>query len=80
MRMSELTNVMCVMFCSWNEWVTLPIRFSDLPKTAQLCITIYDCGGPSKIIPVGGTTITFFGKNGVLRQVSFEFIRKICDY
>lgn len=56
---------------SWNEWVTLPVMFSDLPRNAQLALTIYDTVGPSKIQPVGGTTISLFGKHGVFRQVCF---------
>lgn len=46
--------------------------FSDLPRNAQLALTIYDTVGPSKIQPVGGTTISLFGKHGVFRQVSFS--------
>lgn len=57
---------------SWNEWVTLPLRFSDLPINSNLCLTVFDCGGPSKQIPIGGTTIRFFGKNGVFRQVNLS--------
>ncbi|KAK2583427.1 hypothetical protein KPH14_009407 [Odynerus spinipes] len=53
---------------NWNQWVTLPISFSDLPRDAQLCITLYDCAGPGRQIPVGGTTISLFGKHGVFRQ------------
>jgi Phosphoinositide 3-kinase C2. len=45
--------------------------FSDLPRNAQLALTIYDAVGPSKIQPVGGTTISLFGKHGVFRQVCF---------
>jgi hypothetical protein len=60
--------------CSWNEWVTLPVMFSDLPRNAQLALTIYDAVGPSKIQPVGGTTISLFGKHGVFRQVLYCFI------
>lgn len=56
---------------SWNEWVTLPVMFSDLPRNAQLALTIYDTVGPSKIQPVGGTTISLYGKHGVFRQVCF---------
>lgn len=57
---------------SWNEWVTLPVMFSDLPRNAQLALTIYDTVGPAKIQPVGGTTISLFGKHGVFRQVCFS--------
>lgn len=53
---------------NWNQWITLPISYADLPRTAQLCITLYDCAGPGRQIPVGGTTIPLFGKHGVFRQ------------
>ncbi|XP_017786866.1 PREDICTED: phosphatidylinositol 3-kinase catalytic subunit type 3 isoform X2 [Nicrophorus vespilloides] len=53
---------------NWNEWITLAIQFKNLPRTAQLAMTIYDCGGVNKKIPVGGTTITLFSKYGVFRQ------------
>ncbi|EEB15521.1 Phosphatidylinositol 3-kinase catalytic subunit type, putative [Pediculus humanus corporis] len=52
---------------NWNEWVTLPVLFSDLPRNAQLALTIYDCIGCSQTQPVGGTTISLFGKHGVFR-------------
>lgn len=55
---------------SWNEWVTLPVTFRDLPRSALLAITIYDCAGPREKVPLGGTTISLFGKHGVFRQVS----------
>lgn len=57
---------------SWNEWVTLPVHFSDLPRTAVLALTILDCAGPGKTTVVGGTTISFFGRNGVFRQGLFD--------
>ncbi|XP_049792140.1 phosphatidylinositol 3-kinase catalytic subunit type 3 isoform X1 [Schistocerca nitens] len=53
---------------NWNEWLTLPVMFSDLPRNALLALTIYDCVGPGKMQPVGGTTISLFGKHGVFRQ------------
>ncbi|XP_066993314.2 phosphatidylinositol 3-kinase catalytic subunit type 3 isoform X2 [Anabrus simplex] len=53
---------------NWNEWVTLPVMFCDLPRNAQLALTVYDCVGPSKMQPIGGTTISLFGKHGVFRQ------------
>ncbi|EEZ98191.1 phosphatidylinositol 3-kinase catalytic subunit type 3 [Tribolium castaneum] len=53
---------------SWNEWLTLPVQFNDLPRTAQLALTIYDCVGPNKLWPVGGTTISLFSKHGLFRQ------------
>lgn len=53
---------------SWNEWVVLPIQFSDLPRNALLTLTVYDCAGPTNITAVGGTSISLFGKHGVFRQ------------
>ncbi|PZC75035.1 hypothetical protein B5X24_HaOG206806 [Helicoverpa armigera] len=57
---------------NWNEWVTLPVYFSDLPRNATLAMTIYDCAGPGKLMVVGGTTISLFGKHGMLRQGMFD--------
>ncbi|XP_070542785.1 phosphatidylinositol 3-kinase catalytic subunit type 3-like [Ptychodera flava] len=53
---------------NWNEWLTLPVRFCDLPRNAQVALTIWDLYGPRKAIPVGGTTISLFGKHGTFRQ------------
>lgn len=57
-----------MIFFSWNQWVYLPISYTDLPRDAQLCVTLYDCAGPGRQLPVGGTTISLFGKHGVYRQ------------
>ncbi|KPJ11468.1 Phosphatidylinositol 3-kinase catalytic subunit type 3 [Papilio machaon] len=57
---------------NWNEWITLPVFFSDLPRNAILALTIYDCAGPGKVMIVGGTTISLFGKHGMLRQGMFD--------
>lgn len=56
-------------FFSWNEWLTLPVQFNDLPRTAQLALTIYDCFGSDKLGAVGGTTVSLFSKHGLFRQV-----------
>ena len=68
---------MCFFFCncnyshllffvcfSWNEWLKLPIKYPDLPRNAQVCFTIWDVYGPRKAVPVGGTTVSLFGKHG----------------
>ena len=59
----------------WNEWIKLPLKYSDLPRSAQLCLTVFDCGGSKNKggksnlrTAIGGTTISLFGKKGVLRQ------------
>lgn len=57
---------------NWNEWITLPLQYSDLPRTANLALTILDCAGPGKTAIVGGTTISLFGKDGTFRQGMFD--------
>ena len=27
--------------CSWNEWLTLPVKYSDLPRTAK--VSVFTC-------------------------------------
>jgi phosphatidylinositol 3-kinase len=53
---------------NWNEWITLPIPYKDIPRNAVLALTIYDILGPRKTAAVGGTTIPIFGKHGCLRR------------
>ncbi|GBB95197.1 hypothetical protein RclHR1_24970001 [Rhizophagus clarus] len=52
----------------WNEWLTIPIKFCDLPVTTQLAITVWDIYGPRKAVPLGGTTFRLFGKHNKLRK------------
>ncbi|KAH1012528.1 hypothetical protein HUJ05_011673 [Dendroctonus ponderosae] len=53
---------------NWNEWLHIPLEFCDLPRTAQLALSVFDCGGPDKLIPVGGTTVSLFSKHGMFRE------------
>ncbi|KAI9268862.1 kinase-like domain-containing protein [Phascolomyces articulosus] len=53
---------------SWNEWLTLPLKYCDLPSSAQCAITVWDIVGPRKPVPVGGTTLELFGKHFTLRR------------
>ncbi|KAK3601062.1 hypothetical protein CHS0354_029288 [Potamilus streckersoni] len=53
---------------NWNEWLTLPVKYSDLPRNAVLGLTIWDIYGTNKALPVGSTTITLFGKHSTFRQ------------
>uniref|UniRef100_A0A8C5UCA4 Phosphatidylinositol 3-kinase catalytic subunit type 3 n=1 Tax=Malurus cyaneus samueli TaxID=2593467 RepID=A0A8C5UCA4_9PASS len=53
---------------NWNEWLKLPVKYPDLPRNAQVALTIWDVYGPGKAIPVGGTTVSLFGKYGMFRQ------------
>uniref|UniRef100_A0A6Q2YE49 Phosphatidylinositol 3-kinase catalytic subunit type 3 n=1 Tax=Esox lucius TaxID=8010 RepID=A0A6Q2YE49_ESOLU len=53
---------------NWNEWLRLPVKYPDLPQSAQVALTVWDVYGPGRAIPVGGTTVTLFGKYGMFRQ------------
>ena len=57
-------NILQTICFSWNEWLKLPIKYPDIPRHAQVCFTIWDVYGPRKAIPVGGTTVSLFGKYG----------------
>ncbi|KAH9930146.1 atypical/PIKK/PI3K protein kinase [Fomitopsis serialis] len=48
---------------TWNEWITFPIRYCDLPMSSQVTFTVWDISGPRSAIPVGGSTFRLFGKN-----------------
>lgn len=47
---------------SWNEWITLPIRYCDLPLSSQITFTVWDIAGPRAAVPVGGTAFRLFSK------------------
>ncbi|XP_005106443.1 phosphatidylinositol 3-kinase catalytic subunit type 3 [Aplysia californica] len=53
---------------NWNEWLSLPIKFSDLPRDALLAFTVWDYYGTEGMIPIGATTVPVFGKRGTLRK------------
>ncbi|EJU04865.1 atypical/PIKK/PI3K protein kinase [Dacryopinax primogenitus] len=52
----------------WNEWITLPYRYCDLPLNSQLSVTVWDIEGPDRPVPVGGSTFRMFGKKLTLRR------------
>lgn len=58
--------------CSWNEWLTFPVKFSDLPRDALIGFTIWDAFGPNEVRPVGGTAISIFGKYGSVRRGIYD--------
>ncbi|KAI8618326.1 kinase-like domain-containing protein [Chytriomyces sp. MP71] len=52
----------------WNEWITFPLKYRDLPLSTQLAFTIWDVYGPRKTVAIGGTTFSLFGKHSALRK------------
>ncbi len=72
----------------WNEWLTLPIKYSTLPINSYLAITVWDlspAGGKQAqghAVPFGGTTISLFDKDNQLqkgRQKCFVHRQKQAD-
>ncbi|RKF72252.1 Phosphatidylinositol 3-kinase, root isoform [Golovinomyces cichoracearum] len=58
----------------WNEWLKLPIKYSTLPLSTQLAITVWDLspnGGEracGHAIPFGGTTLPMFDSENQLQK------------
>ncbi|KAG8929907.1 Phosphatidylinositol (PI) 3-kinase [Tulasnella sp. 418] len=53
---------------TWNEWITFPIKYCDLPLNSQITFTVWDIENPRTAVPVGGTTFRLFGKKWTLRR------------
>ncbi|KDQ06726.1 hypothetical protein BOTBODRAFT_167791 [Botryobasidium botryosum FD-172 SS1] len=53
---------------TWNEWITFPIKYCDLPLNSQITFTVWDIAGPRSAVPVGGSTFKMFGKKWTLRR------------
>lgn len=60
--------------CRWNEWLTLPVNYSNLPLSSQLAITLWDLsptggeGAHGHAIPFGGTTLPLFDNENQLQK------------
>ncbi|KAH0833172.1 kinase-like domain-containing protein [Lanmaoa asiatica] len=67
-RSHVLTYPLIFTGTSWNEWVSLPIRYCDLPLSSQITFTVWDIESPRLAVPVGGTTFRLFGKKWTLRR------------
>lgn len=58
----------------WNEWLQLPVTYSNLPASAQLAITIWDLSPAEDkdsnlhAVPFGGTTIALFDNDNTLQK------------
>ncbi|KAF0683692.1 Aste57867_24254 [Aphanomyces stellatus] len=48
----------------WNEWLTLPMKFKDLPRNAVIALTLWGVGQA----PIGGTTMPIFAKDGRMKD------------
>lgn len=58
----------------WNEWLTLPIKYCDVPLNARLAITLWDLsptGGKDAqghAVPFGGTTLPLFDRDNQVHK------------
>jgi hypothetical protein len=55
----------------WSEWLSVPVRYCDLPLSSQLAITLWDLAGPGKLVPFGGTTVALFEKDKYAQNLPF---------
>lgn len=53
---------------AWNENIVLPIKYRDLPRGAQLAVTVFDIAGPREVAVVGGATLRLFGNQTTLKK------------
>jgi phosphatidylinositol 3-kinase len=58
----------------WNEWLSLPVSYSNLPASALLAITVWDLSPAEDketnlhAVPFGGTTIPLFDRDSTLQK------------
>ena len=45
---------------SWKEWISFPVKYSELPVDTVLCVTIYDIFTPRKPIIVASSSYSVF--------------------
>ena len=51
----------------WNEWLKLPLKYSDLPRYAVLSLSLFDCVGGRKQ-KLATTEVSLFSKKGIYRE------------
>eukprot|EP00054_Salpingoeca_dolichothecata_P015327 m.88080 g.88080 ORF g.88080 m.88080 type:complete len:883 (-) comp21441_c0_seq1:43-2691(-) len=56
---------------SWQEWLTLPVKYADLYRDAEIVFTIWDIYGPLKPTAVGGTSLPLFSVDGTVQKGTF---------
>lgn len=72
LTLCHVSVLMNILMDSWNEWIKLGIKISDLPRDTILSFTIYDTYGPDKCLPVGSTSISVFSRYGSMRKGFYD--------
>ena len=62
----------------WNEWLTLPARYSDLTADASIAFTIYDILSPHHTVVVGGLRFRCSTPNGSSQLFLFGHFGFVC--
>lgn len=57
---------------NWNEWLELPIKYSELARDCLLTLTIHHIHHSHQHLIIGGTSISLFSKTGVYRQGMYD--------
>ncbi|KAI9359230.1 kinase-like domain-containing protein [Zopfochytrium polystomum] len=53
---------------AWNEWITFPVSYKDLPLSTLVAFTVWDSYGPRRAEPIGGAAVPLFNRNNTLRK------------
>ncbi|KAG4304798.1 hypothetical protein PORY_001851 [Pneumocystis oryctolagi] len=53
---------------TWDEWLSFPLNYSDLPLNAQFAIVISDAYGSKLNKPFAGTTVKLFSSDNTLKM------------
>jgi phosphatidylinositol 3-kinase len=67
-RKIKILIFLCSSAFSWNQKLRFPVQYSILPLKTQLVITLWTTDAPAHRVPIGGTTMSLFGRNRTLRM------------
>ena len=62
----------------WNEWMSLPVKFNELPRNAQLKFMLYDDSEASNAL--ASASLFLFSENNTLRQGLQRMELKLTSY
>ena len=57
---------------SWDEWLTFPLKYSDLPRQTILALSIHEILSPTQVRIIGSTTLSLFDADGSYRRGIYD--------